>query len=108
MNLLRKVGDDVIQVSLSSNSGTGSGGSNAYAGMSRLGLSSYPEKLSKESESYLEEYYDVLAGEYPKNELSCTCCRYKNRLIKTYWNVLDFETEGRESIKFDAIVRYRN
>lgn len=35
--------------------------------MSGVGLSSYPETLGDDSESYLEKYYDVIAGAMPAN-----------------------------------------
>ncbi|MDD4495289.1 MAG: FtsX-like permease family protein, partial [Eubacteriales bacterium] len=105
MNLLRKIDDNIFPVSIASDPGTGSRGSNAYAGMSRMGLSSYPDKFSKESEPYLEEYYDLLAGKYPKDENELVLVvDTKNRININVLERLGFKTEGRESIKFDEII----
>lgn len=105
MNLLREVDGEIIPVSLSADSAGRPGGSNAYAGMSNVGLSSYPEKLGKDRQSYLQQYYDVLSGEYPKDETELVLVvDTKNRMDKKVIEALGFETEGRESIKFSEIV----
>ena len=105
MNLLREINGEIVPVSFSPDSGRRPGSSNAYAGMSNMGLSSYPDKLNKESEPYLNEYYDVLAGEYPKNETELVLViDTKNRIDFKVLEGLGFETEGKQSIKFSEIV----
>jgi ABC-type antimicrobial peptide transport system, ATPase component len=98
MNLLRKVGDEIKPVSIST--GMGGGG-----GMMNMSLSSYPIQLNKNEESYLEKNYDLLAGEYPTEttDVVLVVDNY-NRLTVGTLNNLAIDTEDVASIAFDDII----
>ena len=88
MNLIRKVDDRVVPVSISS--GMTSGGSGNMGGM---GLSSYPTTLGENNESYLEKNYDLLAGTYPTDEKGMVLVvDSKNRIDVSVMEHLGFDT----------------
>lgn len=100
MNLIRKVDDRVIPVSISS--GMSSGGSGNMGGM---GLSSYPTTLGENNESYLEKNYDLLAGTYPTDEKGMMMVvDSKNRIDVSVMERLGFDTSNMESIAFEDLV----
>lgn len=99
MNLLRETESGIMPVSFkAANAGTSTD-------MSAMGMSSYPKQLAEGEDSYVEQNYELLAGEYPtevtdlvlvistKNELDC-------QILKS----MGFEAEGDETIKFDDII----
>ena len=102
MNMLRKIDGEVVPVSFdkpSSQSGM------EMTSMSSMGLSSYPKELKEGAESYLVKNYDLLAGEYPVEATDVVLViDSKNRLDLNILENLGFETNDRESIKFDEIV----
>lgn len=113
MNLLRKVDGEAVPISVASAreslvSGTNtdtSASTMASAGMSSMGISSYPEMLDGDDAGYLETYYDLLAGEYPSDEKGVVLVvDYKNRIPNTTLKNLGFDVEDVESIKFSDIV----
>ncbi len=105
MNMVRKVDDNVIPVSLSSQSqSSGNGGSGASLTGS-MGLSSYPKQLKAEEESYLTKNYDLLSGDYPTKETDLVLViDTRNRVDYNILKGLGFETDGKDSINFDDIV----
>lgn len=69
----------------------------------RIKFASYPTSFS--DISYLQEYYDVLAGDYPKDETDLVLVvDNKNRIEDVIAEELGFEIENQESIKFDDII----
>ncbi|MGN6712309.1 ABC transporter ATP-binding protein/permease [Anaerocolumna jejuensis] len=107
MNMVRKVEDKVIPVTLSSQSSTsgtsGNGQSGALTGS--VGLSSYPKQLKTEEESYLTKNYDLMAGEYPvKSTDLVLVIDEKNRLDYNILQKLGFDTDGKDSINLSDIV----
>lgn len=104
MNMVRKVEDKVIPVTLSSQSSTsGTGQSGALTGS--MGLSSYPKQLKTEEESYLTKNYDLMAGEYPvKSTDLVLVIDEKNRLDYNILQKLGFDTDGKDSINLSDIV----
>lgn len=93
MNMVRKVGDKVQPVTISSQQG------------SMSGLSSYPKQLNEDDGSYLEKNYDLLAGAYPASPQDMVLViDTKNRLDLTVLKNLGFDTAGVESVSFDDII----
>jgi len=111
VNMLRKEGDKIFPVSLSSKLTPFSGENISYADLSNrsnmgtLGLSSFPREFADNSESYLVKNYDLLYGEYPKSATDLVLViDSKNRLDYNILKNLGFKTEGVDSIKFSDIV----
>lgn len=104
MNMVRKVEDKVIPVTISSQSSTsGTGQSGALTGS--MGLSSYPKQLKTEEESYLTKNYDLMAGEYPAKSTDLVLViDEKNRLDYNILQKLGFDTDGKDSINLSDIV----
>jgi putative ABC transport system permease protein len=106
MNLLRRTEDKTFPVKVatgfSSDSQTAPHNITSTSG---LGMTTYPENIDDTRKSYLEENYDLLAGEYPSSETDLVLVvDKKNRVnINTLKN-LGFETENVESIDFDEII----
>lgn len=72
--------------------------------MSGVGLSSYPESLGDDSESYLEKYYDVIAGALPTNSHEVVLVvDADNSVNKATMESLGFDISG-ETIRFSDIV----
>lgn len=68
-----------------------------------LNFASYPTTLS--GASYLEENFDLLAGEYPKDETGLVLIvDNKNRIEDKVLSALGFETENLDAIKFKDII----
>lgn len=86
MNLLMKKSDKVSQVK-----------------SDQIMFASYPTKLS--GPSYLEDNYDVLAGEYPTDETGLVIVvDNKNRMQDTIAGQLGFDTKNMNTIKFEDLV----
>ncbi|NLK73691.1 MAG: ABC transporter ATP-binding protein/permease [Clostridiales bacterium] len=68
-----------------------------------LKFASYPTTLA--GSSYLENTYDLLAGEYPQDETGLVLVvDSKNRMDKTIASTLGFDTTDLESIDFDKLI----
>ncbi len=73
MNVIKKNAEGNVSwhtlssgISAMMDSMSASGGMGGF-NMTGIGLSSYPETLEEGAQTYLEYYYDVLEGSYPKN-----------------------------------------
>ncbi|MBP1043782.1 ABC transporter ATP-binding protein/permease [Vagococcus sp. BWB3-3] len=106
MNLLRKTDDEVTPVSINIGiSGVGGAGAGGISSMSGVGLSSYPVSIDGKGSSYLKKNYDVLAGNYPKDETEMVLVvDNQNRIDVETMKNLGFDTEDIESLKFTDIV----
>lgn len=106
MNLLRRTDNKTFPVTISTGMNMGGDRNSAnISSMSGVGLSSYPETLDENSKTYLEKNYDLLAGEYPAAETDLVLIvDERNRINHTILDNLGFETQDKESIKFDDIV----
>lgn len=113
MNLLRKVDNIVIPVSIAnimSSVGEGMDLSNMLnlaniASVDEIGLSSYPERLKDDEESYLVSNYDLLSGQYPANATQVVLViDSKNRIDFNKLKLLGFDTEDIKSMSLDEIV----
>ena len=112
MNLLRRIDGTVTPVSMAIGMNMGNGTDNndmlAASGRTRMngaGLASYPETLDEPAESYLEKNYDLLAGEYPKDETGLVLVLdEQNRVDYTVLQKLGFKTDGIKSVDFKEIV----
>lgn len=106
MNMVRKVNDQVVPVSLSSkDSASGSGQSQGGSLTSSMGLSSYPKQLKADEESYLTKNYDLMAGAFPASATDLVLVIDENN--KLDYNILKnlgFDTEGKENINFSDII----
>ena len=106
MNLLRNIEGTVTPVAFSSMFSSMVGGDMSnITSVEGMGMSSYPERLKEGAESYLVEYYELLAGSYPENTTDLVLViDSRNRIDKSILNALGFVIEDVESIKFDDIV----
>lgn len=98
MNIIRKLNDKIIPVSMSS-------GLRGGASAGGMVLSSYPTETSKDGKKYLEKNYELVAGEYPKDEFDLVLVvDTRNRISFQTLKDLGFDTDNIESIKFTDIV----
>ncbi len=109
MNLLRKADDKIAPVSITSgvmSMASGSmGGMASMSNMSNMALSSYPIETNKDGKKYLEKNYELIYGEYPKNEFELVLVvNTRNKISFQTLKDLGFNTDNVESIKFDDIV----
>lgn len=105
MNLLRKTEDGVIAVSMPVGMTGGGMMSGNVTAMSSSGMTSYPEVLDPESPSYVEQNYDLLAGEYPKEATDIVLLvDSRNRIDMNIMKNMGFEVKKNGSIDFDDIV----
>jgi len=112
MNMMRKTDKGVISVGFAdmmSQMSSGSGSSMSMGSMSSMGLSSYPKMLEPGAESFVEKYYQVLEGEYPKAVTDIVLLVDENNCVD--YNILrsmGFETGENgnllESIAFSDII----
>ena len=110
MNVVKKNADgNVTWHSLSSgisammDSMSASGGMAGF-NMTGIGLSSYPETLEEGAQTYLEYYYDVLEGSYPKNPHDVVLVvNTDNTINRDVMAALGFDS-SKEEIKFKDIV----
>lgn len=104
MNILTKKGDETVATSLGL-AATSETAMSGMTSMANIGLSTYPEYLSKDDGSYLEANYELLAGAYPQEVTDIILViDKKNRIDKTAIEALGFDTANLESIKFSDIV----
>jgi len=103
MKVLYKSADgSVKQVALSQFSSADFSSMYSTSGM---GISTYPETLGSDTQSYLEANYDVLAGRYPENENEIVMVvDTQNRVDTSVLENLGFDVSSGESIPFDSIV----
>ena len=89
INLLKKHGDTAV-----------------LAKTNPMTFTSYPKSLDKKKPSYLEQNYDVLAGEYPKtmNDIILVVDK-KNRIEKPVLDTFGLDYES-ASLPFDKIIGY--
>lgn len=110
MNLIRKTDDNIAPVSITSGlmgmaSGSMGGNMSNMSNMSNMALSSYPIETNKDGKKYLEKNYELVAGEYPKDEFELVLLvDTRNRINFQTLKDLGFDTDNIESIKFDDIV----
>lgn len=106
MNILRDNNGTISPVSLAIGMNTNNGDNQTMgANTAGAGLSSYPEPLNSASMSYLEKNYDLLNGEYPKNETDLVLVvDSKNRVDYKVLKNLGFDTDNVENIDFKNIV----
>ncbi len=102
MNAIRKTDDKVVPVSFAT--GVNNTVSYSTSGMTNMSVTTYPKMLD-ENTTYLEEYYDILSGAYPKLPTEVVLVvDNKNRIDEKVMKGLGFETEDIESIKFEDII----
>lgn len=103
LNLIRKKDDGkVVPVGISA--GVNGEASADTRGLTSMNCTTYPTMLD-ENKSYLEEYYDLLEGEYPKEATDLVLVvDHKNRVDIETMKKLGFNTEDIEKINFSDIV----
>lgn len=107
MNALRRTESGEIKPVSFSNISSNQNMRNMYdiSSMEEAGLSSYPKQLKFDDQSYLEKNYELLYGKYPENPTDLVLViDTRNRISKKTFEALGFDTEGKESIKFEDIV----
>ena len=105
MNLLREVKGEILPVSFGGLGTSGIDFGSMLGGMSSVGFSSFPVNLDKNAPSYVENYYDILAGDYPQNETDLMLLiDDKNCLDIKILKNLGFDTDNDEYIRFDDII----
>lgn len=110
MNVIKKNADGNVTwhtlssgVSAMMDSMSASGGMAGF-NMTGIGLSSYPETLAEDAQSYLEYYYDVLEGRYPENPHEVVLVvNTDNTITNNIMAALGFDATKKE-IKFKDIV----
>ncbi len=111
MNVLKKNADGNVSwhtlssgISAMMDSMMATGGGMSGFNMTGIGLSSYPETLDKEAQSYLEYYYDVLEGTFPSNPHEVVLVvDSDNTVSKDIMANLGFDNT-KEQIKFKDII----
>ncbi len=104
MNLLRRMDDGVIPVSMPTGM-TGNMTSGNVTAMSSAGMTSYPEALGEEDPNYIEENYDLLSGEYPDEATDIVMVvDSKNRIDMSIMADMGFDAVENGTIDFDDIV----
>ena len=106
MNVLKKGSDGTVKwYNLPSGiSGMTSMDMSSTYSMSGVGLSSFPSVTSDSSESYLEKYYEVVAGSYPKSSHDLVLVvDSDNSVNKSTMESLGFDI-SKGTISFDDIV----
>lgn len=110
MNVVKKNADGNVTwhtlssgISAMMDSMSASGGMAGF-NMTGIGLSSYPETLEEGAQTYLEYYYDVLEGSYPKNPHEVVLVvNTDNTINRDVMAALGFDS-SKEQIKFKDIV----
>lgn len=106
MNIVRKNGDTYIPSSFSSVANSESNSNNMMStSTSTMGISAYPESVS-DNDNYLQDNYELVAGEYPASETDVVLVvNTKNEIDKAILEQLGYEiTDDMEEISFDEIV----
>lgn len=105
LNLVRKTADGYIPVSMTSGMTMQTNTAPTLESMTSAGLTSYPKVLDDTAPSYIEQHYDLLSGEYPKEVTDIVLLvDTKNRIDYKTMSDMGFDTEGIENIKFTDIV----
>lgn len=103
MNLVGKTEDAYIPVSIGMD--TSSQASMGMNNMQNSGMYSYPKQLDKNNISYLEENYEVVAGNYPENETDLILViDSKNRVNFSVFKNLGFDVKNDDRLKFEDII----
>lgn len=102
MNLVRKNGDDYQSVTIGSVANQSHSAQSTST--SSMGISVYPESLA-EGDNYLQDNYDLLAGEYPADENGVVLVvNTKNEIEKSVLDNLGFSVSKGDDVDFDTIV----
>lgn len=102
MNVVRKVDDKYIPITLGATNNMSS--MKNMTSTSGIGISCYPNSLA-EGDDYLQNNYDILAGEYPKSETDLVLViSNKNQMEKSTLESLGFEVEDGETLAFDDVI----
>lgn len=103
MNLIAKDGD-TYGLAAFGNTGGGSGSMMNMSSTSSMGISCYPERL--DGKNYLEEYYEIVSGAYPKDETELVLVvDTQNQIEKTVLQKLGFAVGDNDTeIAFDKII----
>jgi len=103
MNVLREIDEDeFVQFTLG---GADSTIADVNSGLAGARLSAFPEALGEESESFLEQNFNLLAGAFPEDETDVVLVvDIYNRVDDATLESLGFEVDGLERIDFDDII----
>lgn len=99
INLLRKEDDSYKEVVFNP---FNRGNMDSMTSTSEMGMSSYPTALQGD---YLEQYYDLLAGQYPSEANDVVLVvNSKNEIRKVTMESLGFEVDDMDSMSYEDIV----
>lgn len=99
MNLIRETDDGIMPVAFKSQA------MSAQTDMTAMGMSSYPKMLKEGDASYVEQNYELLAGEYPDDPTDLVLViSTKNELDCQLLNAMGFDYSGDDTVKFDEII----
>lgn len=102
MNALRMIDGEAKPIFFAA--GVNEQAQSSTSGMTNMSATIYPDMLD-ENRSYLNEYYDVIKGEYPKGITDVVLVvDSKNRADISTMKSLGYDTDNVESIKFDDII----
>jgi len=103
MNILREIEDDeFVQFTLG---GEGSAIADVASGLAGARLSAFPGASDGDEESFLEQNFNLLAGEFPVDETEIVLVvDIYNRVDDVILERLGFDTDGLERIDFDEII----
>lgn len=105
MNLLRDVDGTITPVTITNKDMTSISTSSANLDLNSAGISSYPENLDTDKESYLEANYELLAGSYPEQATDLVLIVSEdNELDSNILTNLGFDVDGKDSIDFNEII----
>lgn len=88
LNLIRKNGDEYLPVA-----------------MTNVNFGSYPVSMDGDKNKFMEEHYDILAGNMPENEQELVLMvDTRNRINDTIMKELGFDVEASEEFSFDDVI----
>ncbi len=88
LNLIRKNGDEYLPVA-----------------MTNVNFGSYPVSMDGDKNKFMEEHYDILAGNMPENEQELVLMvDTRNRINDTIMKELGFDVEASEEFSFDNVI----
>lgn len=99
MNLIRETESGIMPVAFKSQA------MSAQTDMTAMGMSSYPKMLKEGDDSYVEQNYELLAGEYPDEVTDLVLViSTQNELDVQLLNAMGFDYAGDDTVKFDEII----
>ncbi len=104
MNIVRKVSDTTYAPVIIGNTMMNHSSNRNMTSTSSMGISCYPDSLA-EGDNYLENYYELISGNYPQSETDVVLVvETTNTIEKSTLEGLGFDIEGKNSLPFEEVV----